>query len=196
MKALNNKERKSAILRFSLWLLICVLIICLPIIISSFVKEEQKNIQAGENESLIEEINFEREYFAVKIQNIMDLMKSRETNEINAETFNAELMNVVSDIKKQTEGELNWRGDMYRNVVVIAEYLITANKIISYSADHKDKQISDLNKIILEFENCGDNISSLTDEKKKRDIYEGINDVDKQFKKAIKMLNNYKSGLN
>lgn len=195
MKALNNKERNSAILRFSLWLLICVLIISLPIVLISLLKGEQSDLKAKENEVLVTEINFEREYFAVQIQKILDLMKSRQTNEINSDTFNAELMNVVSDIKKQTENELNWRGDMYRNVVVIAEYLIAANKVMTYSGENKDKQLSDLNKIIIEFENCGEGIADLNSEKKKRDIYQAVNDVDRQFKKAFKMLNSFKASL-
>jgi len=194
MKALNSKERNSAILKFSLWLLVCVLIISLPIIISSFISSEKKNILNKENENLIEDINFEKDYFAVQIQKIMDLMKSKEANELNSDTFNAELMNVINDIKKQTEQVQEWRGDLYRNTVSIAEYLITANKIMSSSADSKDKQIGDLNKIILEFESTGENLADLNSEKK-RDIYEALDGVEEQFKRALKMLNNYKSGL-
>jgi len=194
MKALNTKERNSAILRFSLWLLVCVLIISLPIIISSFISYEKQSISNKENESLIEDINFEKDYFAVQIQKIMDLMKSKESNGINSDTFNAELMNVISDIKKQTEQIKEWRGDLYRNTVSIAEYLITANKIMSSSADSKDKQVGDLNKIILEFESTGENLADLSSEKK-RDIYEAIDGVQEQFSKALKMLNNYKSTL-
>jgi hypothetical protein len=175
-------------------LLICVLVICLPIIISSFISSEKKNIQNKENENLIEDINFEREYFAVKIQGIIDLMKRKEANEINSDTFNAELMNLINDIKKQTEQVLEWRGDLYRNTVAIAEYLVTANKVMSSSADSKDKQVSDLNKVILEFESCGENLADLSSEKK-RDIYEAIDEVEEQYKRAVKMLNNYKSGL-
>ena len=195
MKSLNKQERNSTIFRFSLWLLICILIICIPIIISAFVSDEQKNIQAGENENLIEDVNFEREYIAVNIQKIMNLMTRKEANEIDSDSFNAELMNIFSDITKQTEEDLNWRGDMYRNIVTISEYLITANKIMSSSSENKDTQLSDLNKIILEFESCGEDIADLNDEKKKRDIYKGLDEVEEQFKKAIKMLNNYKSGI-
>ena len=195
MKALNKSERNSAIMRFALWLFICVLIICLPVITITLLKGEQQDLQASENKALISEINFEREYFAVQIQKILDLMKSRQTNEINSDTFNAQLLNIVSDIKTQTEAELNWRGDMYRNVVVIAEYLIAANKLMTYSDENRDKQLNDLNKIIVEFENCGEGIADLNSERRKKDIYQAISDVDRQFKKAFKMLNNFKAVL-
>jgi len=195
MKALNKQERSSAIFRFSLWLLICVLIICLPIIISAFVSAEKQNIQAGENETLIKDVIFERECIAVKIQNVMDLMENKKTNKIDTDSFNAELKNIVTDITKQTEEDLTWRGDMYRNMLAICDNLITANKIMSFSVDNKDKQLSELNKIILEFETCGENIADLNDEKKKKDIFNALDKVEEQFKKAFKMLNNYKSGI-
>lgn len=195
MKALNKKERNSAILRFSLWLLICVIIICVPIIISGFVSAEQKNIEAGESENLIEDAIFEQEYIAVQIQEIMNLMESKESEELDAETFNAELMNILSDIQEKNAENLSWRGDMYRNIAAISEYLITASKIVSSSGDTKDKHLSDLNRIIIEFESCGEDIADLNDERKKKDIYKGLDEVDEQFQKAIKMLYNYKSGI-
>ena len=195
MKALNKKERNSAILRFSLWLLICVIIICVPIIISGFVSTEQKNIEAGESENLIEDAIFEQEYIAVQIQEIIDLMESKEAEELGAETFNAELMNILSDIQEENAENLSWRGDMYRNIAAISEYLITASKIVSSSGDTKDKQLSDLNRIIIEFESCGEDLADLNDERKKKDIYKGLDEVDEQFQKAIKMLYNYKSGI-
>lgn len=195
MKALNKEERNSAIFRFSMWLLICVLIICIPVILSAYLPAEQQNIEAGENENLIEDANFEREYIAVRVQDIMDLMKRREVNDIDAESFNAELTNIFSDISEQTVKAVNWRGDMYRNIVAISEYLITANRIMSASNDIREKQVSDINKIILEFESCGEDLVDLSDEKRKKDIYDSLDEVQEQFQKSLKMLNNYKSGL-
>ena len=125
----------------------------------------------------------------------MDLMKSKEAKEIDSDKFNAELLNIINEIKTQTESVLDWRGDMYRNVVSIADYLITANRIMSASATYRDKQISELNKVIIEFEECGDNLAGLNGEKKKRDLQQGLDDVEAQFKRAVKMLNNYKSGI-
>jgi hypothetical protein len=195
MKALNTKERNSAILRFSLWFFLCIIFICIPVIILPSVTGEQDTIKAGENEGLIEQINFEREFFAVEIQKIMDLMKSKESNEIDSDKFNAELLNIINEIKAQTETVSDWRGDMYRNIVSIADYLISANRIMSASANYRDKQISELNKVILEFEDCGESIADLNDEKKRKDLQRGLLDVETKFKRSVKMLNNYKSGI-
>ncbi len=193
MKALNKKERNSAIIKFSLWLLICVIIVSVPVILTAFVKTEQKNVEAEDNKTLVEEINFEREFFAGQIQKIMGLMQNRDSKKTDIDSFNAELISIISDIKKQTDTIQNWRGDMYRNVVAISEYLVTANKVMSSSSTNKDKLISDLDKIIVEFETCGENITELADQRKKRDMQAGLSEVDKQFKRAVKLLTNFKS---
>jgi len=193
MKALNNKERNSAIIKFSLWLLICVIIVSVPVILTAFIKTEQKNVEAEENKYLVEEINFEREFFAGQIQKIMGLMQNRDSKKTDIDSFNAELISIISEIKKQTDTIQNWRGDMYRNVVSISEYLVAANKVMSSSSTNKDKLISDLDKIIVEFETCGENITELADQRKKRDMQAGLSEVDKQFKRAVKLLNNFKS---
>jgi len=201
MKALNNKERNSALLKFSLWLVICVLIVSAPIAFTAFVPGEQQSVKDKENEKLIKEINFEKEYFAVQIKNIMDLMNKTKANEISVDAFNAQLYNIIEDIKKQTEKELNWRGDMYRNVLAIAGYLVEANKSIDAAKEifeggknEKGKLKSNLNKVIVEFENCGDDISNMKS-KRRGDCKEAASAVDKEFKKALKLLKECSSEL-
>jgi len=195
MKALNKQERNSAILRFSLWLLICVLIICVPVIFTAFVPHEQQNISTGEKEILIKDAAFERNYIAIKVQEITDLMARKDANEIDPDVFSAELMNIFSDISKHSDADTSWRGDMYRNIVDISKFLIVANKIVSSSGENKGKQLEDLNSILLEMESCSDALSNLNDEKKKKDISNGLTNLEIDFKKVIKMLNNYKSGF-
>jgi hypothetical protein len=195
MKALNKQERNSAILRFSLWLLLSVVIICVPVIITAFASQEQRNVDAGEKEILIKDATFEKDYISTKIQEITDLMSRKESNEIDAEIFNAELLNVLSDITKHSEADTSWRGDMYLNIAKISKYLIVANKIVSSSGDNKEKQVSELDKIMIEMESCSEDIANLNDQKKKKDITKGLSDLQKEFQKTIKMLNNYKEGL-
>ncbi len=195
MKALNKQERNSAILKFSLWLFFCVVIICGSIIISAFVSSEQKKLSAQANENLMEELNFEKEYIAVKIQEIMDLMDMRESDEINNDSFNAELKNILSDISNETEEDLSWRGDMYRNIISISDYMIVAGKIVSTSGDKTDKQLKEVNKIIIEMESCLEDLIDLADQKKKKDIYAGLDEVEEQLLRALKMLKNYRDGV-
>ena len=195
MKALNKQERNSAILRFSLWLFISVIIICVPVILTAFISREQHNIESNEKDILVKDATFERDYISTKVQEITDLMDRRDAGEIDAEVFNAELMHIFSDITAKSEADTSWRGDMYRNIVHISKFLITADKIVSSSGENKDKQITELDKILLELESCNADLADLNSEKKKKDMSKGLNDVDKQMQKIIKMLESYKSGL-
>ena len=195
MKALNKQERNSAILKFSLWLFVCVVIICGSIIISAFVSSEQKKLGAQANENLMEELNFEKEYIAVKIQEVKDLLDQKMSNEIDADSFNAELKNILSDVSDEIEETLTWRGDMYRNIVTISDYMIVAGKIVSSSGDVKDKHLKDVNNIIIELESSREDLKDLNNEKKKKDIYKGLDEIEEQLQKVHKMLLNYKSGL-
>lgn len=195
MKALNTKERNSAILKFSLWLVVSVLIISIPVIFTSFVSHEQNKIDSGENEKMVEEVKFEREYIAVKIQEIIKLMETKDNDEIDPDSFNAQLTNILSDMTKQTEDDLTWRGDMDRNIVSISKYLISANKIVSSSGEDTKDQVSDLNDIIVELESCRDDLADMSSQKKKKDLRKDANNVKRQLQKSLKKLENFKNKL-
>jgi|WetSurMetagenome_2_1015567.scaffolds.fasta_scaffold00238_8 hypothetical protein len=192
MDALNKKERNSAILRFSLWFIICLLLVCIPIIFTTSLKGEQLSQREKENEMLIKEISFEKDYFATQIQKIMDLMKSKQDGNLDPETFNAGLYNIVSNIRTKTDSIPSWRGEMYKNVVTIAEYLIKANKVIDESSSGKARQADKINDVVVAFQNCQDQITDLCSESNKKDFHKGIKKVDIDFKRALKMLENMK----
>jgi hypothetical protein len=196
MKALNNKERNSAIFRFALWLFICVLIICVPVIFSSFLTgEKTKYINSKSQDDLTKlgrEARYEKDTLSVQIKTILELMKNSDSEKSKIETFNAELINIVKDIETQTASRNDWRGEMYKNISIISGYLIESNKILNEDRSSKDKQSDKLSDIIMEFETCGEEITNLCSEKNRRDFQSGIKRVDTHYKKAMKMLNSYK----
>lgn len=195
MKALNKQERNSAILKFSLWLLISVLIICVPICITAFMPVEQENLEEQETEELVEEVNFEKDYFAVKINEINELMNRKEAGEVDIDSFNAELKNHLTDMTKQTENDLTWRGDMFRNVIAAYDYLIVANRIVTSSGDKTEDQLAGVSEVIIELDAVIEDLADLSDQKKKKDIYEGLDEIQEQLAKVQKMLINYKATL-
>jgi hypothetical protein len=192
MDAINKKERNSAILRFAFWFTLALLLVCVPIILTTSLKGDQLNQREKENERLIREINFEKNYFAIQIQKIMDLMKSKQGGNLDSETFNAGLYNIISGIKTQTDSIPSWRGDLYKNVVTIAEYLIKANKVIDESSNGQARQADKIDDVIMAFQNCQDQITDLCSETNKKDFHKGIKKVDSDFKRAIKMLEGMK----
>jgi hypothetical protein len=192
MDALNKKERNSAILKFALWFLISIVIVCVPVLLTKSLKGAQLNQREKENERLINEINFEKDYFAIEIQKIMDLMKRKQEENLDPDTFNAGLFTIVSEIKTRTDTIPSWRGEMYKNVVTIAEYLVKANKAIDESSSGKARQADKMSDVIMAFQNCQDQITDLCSESNKKDFHKGIKKVDSEFKRAMKMLDNLK----
>jgi hypothetical protein len=195
MKALNKQERNSAILKFALLLLLCVVIICVPIIITTFTSKEQQTIENEQKDSLVKATNFEKGYVATKVQEIVDLMDQRDTQDIDPDYFNAQLVNILSDITQHSEGDTSWRGVMYTNIVTISKYLIEANKILASSGNDKDQQTKDLGIIVIEFEKLQGDLKDLYNERRKKDITSGLNDVANQLNIEIKKLKNFKSSL-
>ncbi|MET7030323.1 hypothetical protein [Sediminicola luteus] len=157
--------------------------------------EKLQSIRDGNKEKLIADEDFERNYMAVKIQNIIDLMGKKDSANIDPDSFNAELTNIFTDINNQTEIDTTWRGDMYRNTVTISKFLISANKIVSSSGEDKEDMVSDLNDIIVEIEGSKDDLADLSNQKKRKDLQNGINSIKRQLQKSIKKLNNFKSGI-
>lgn len=187
MEALNKKERNAAILRFALWFALCILVICVPIILTTYVPEAKcREINKG-NDSILMQIEFERGYFAVKIKDILFLMKENQEGKIIAEEFNAKLMNIIEEIKVRTQNQNDWRGNMYRDVIFIANYLIEANnKLISADKilEEAKKNMEEADKKVAEAE------KKVTDmEKKIAESKEKLADFKERTKKDLNKIN-------
>lgn len=209
MKALNKQERNSAILKFSLWLLICVLIICVPILLTGFLPHEQQTVNTKEKEDLTKEVNFEKDYIATKIQEIKDLMDEKNANEVDADVFNAKLMSINTEISERSNADTSWRGAMYRNIADISEYIISANKIKAKEQESKEKeqekqvkqgenidsQVKELAAIITKLENCKVYLDDLNNQNKKKDLAKGVSETLYKVNEVLSMLKTYKEGL-
>jgi hypothetical protein len=199
MKALNTKERNSAILRFSLWLIVCVLIICIPVIFAVVFpankdKEELKATQAElakcqkEVALLNREIRFDKDTLALQIRNISEILDKIKADMSNVDTYNMELLNVANNIEADTTGKAKWRGEMYKNISDIFKSLSKANKIIvrddaKYSIDK-----SKFDAVVIEFQSISEDVTNQLPFKSAKTLHEAIVRIDKELKKAMKKL--------
>ncbi|MGB8490642.1 MAG: hypothetical protein WCE64_06245, partial [Bacteroidales bacterium] len=142
MKALNTKERNTAILRFSLWVIVCVLIICIPVIFAVALpankdKEKLKVMQVElakfqeEVAKLNREIRFDKDTLALQIRSISNILDKINADLSNVDSYNIELINAVNNIEADTTGKAKWRSEMYKNISDISRRLTKANKIIN-----------------------------------------------------------------
>jgi len=199
MEALNKKERNSAILRFSMWLFVSVVIICLPVILSvTFSKEKNKlNKEEYKNElsRLTSEVNFVKDTFAVNLQKIEKLIKSSKEGNADIESFMASLININEDIRLQPEGKMDWRGEMNNNLKGISDYLKELYPSMKKGESNKADLQGDFGDIIVELESCTDQMNTLSSEMDKKVFHREIKKVNNQCKKALIMLKNLQSRI-
>ncbi len=197
MKALNTKERNSSIFKFSMWLLTGVLIICVPIIFSSFLSKDQGIEKGDKNERMATAVKFEREYIAVKIQEIINLMESKSDAESDAGVTSTFLGIIYNEIKDTTKTDTTWRGKMYRNIVTLSGQIVRANNIESDSGGEKEGLATDLNDIIAEIQKHYEKFDNLSDGSgsTKKKIRDKVGDINADFKASITKLNNLKGKI-
>lgn len=199
MEALNKKERNSAILRFSMLLILCVIIICVPVLLSSFLSVGQgKEIEekyGAELTKMNNDISFVRDTFAVNIQKIKKLLESSESGDTDTESFLASLTNISDDIKIQPEGKSDWKGELNDNLKYISNCLADSFKSKKKGESSKENLQSEFADIIVELQSCTDQMNDLSNENDKKDVRRGVKKVNNQCKKALMMLENLRSKI-
>jgi septal ring factor EnvC (AmiA/AmiB activator) len=199
MKALNTKERNSAILRFLLWLIVCVLIICIPVIFAVVLpankdKEKLKATQAElakcqeEVTKLNREINFDRDTLALQIRTIRKILDKITADMSNVETYNIELSAIANNIEADTTGKARWRGEMYTNISEILRRISRANKIIVKDDAKYTIDKAKFDAIVIEFQSISEDVTKQLPFKSANTLHEAFVRIDKDFRKAMKQL--------
>jgi hypothetical protein len=192
MKALNIKERNSAIFRFSLWLFICVLIICVPLILAVILPAIRDiGVNKGDQDELVKlksEILFYKDTLSLQIRDICEIEKKFYSDKSKVATYNMELMNIAKNLEADTAGKAKWKVEMCRNISSISKDLIEANEILGKSEEGKSLDQDKLNSVIIEFQSVADDVSNLLNYKSKNTLHDGLVRIDKQLKKAVKLL--------
>jgi hypothetical protein len=197
MKALNTKERNSAILKFSLWMAICVVIICLPIILIPYLSGQKNQVVSSKSQddlSMLTRVSvFQKDTLSVQLSKIAELIKKAEDSDNSKiESINDEIKYVVKSIESQTASKTDWRGDMYRNITAISDHVIQSNRVLTEGKGDIEKIQEKLDGAKTELESIGEEIKALCHEYTKKDFHKGILKVDADFTKAMKMLNSIK----
>jgi hypothetical protein len=199
MKALNTKERNSSILRFSLWLIICVLVICIPVLFlvvfpSNKDKEELKVTQAelvkyqDEVAKLNREMLFLKDTLAHQINDINNIQKKFEANKSKVATYNLELLDIANKLEADTAGKVKWRVEICKDISSISKDLIEANEIISKPDNGKPIDQDKLNAVVIEFQSISDDVTKQLPFKSANTLHEAFVRIDKDLKKAIRQL--------
>jgi hypothetical protein len=192
MKALNSKERNSAILRFSLWLIICVLIICIPVIFAvvlpSFRNNDVNKGDQAELAKLNREVLFLKDTLALQIRDISNIQKKFDADKSKAATYNLELLNIANKLELDSAGRTKWMVEMYKNISAISKNLIEANEIRGKSEEGKSLNQDKLNAVIIEFQSIATDIKNQLNFKSAKTLHDALVRIDNQITKAMKKL--------
>jgi hypothetical protein len=192
MKALNTKERNSAILRFSLWLIICVLIICIPVIFAVVLPSvRNNNVNKGSQAELLKlnsEILFLKDTLALQIRDISDIQEKFDTDKSKVATYNLELLNIAKKLELDSAGRSKWMVEMYKNISAISKDLIEANEIRGKSDEGKSLNQDKLNAVIIEFQSIATDVKNQLNFKSAKTLHDALVRIDNQLTKAMKKL--------
>jgi hypothetical protein len=192
MKALNTKERNSAILRFSFWLIICALIICIPVIFAIVLPSFRNiNVNKGNQAELAKlnrEILFLKDTLARQIRDISDIQEKFDADKSKGATYNLELLNIARKLEADTAGRTVWMVELYKNISAISEDLIEANEIRGKAGEIKAIDKDNLNNVIIEFQSIADDVKKQLNFKSARTLHDALVRIDNQLTKAMKKL--------
>jgi hypothetical protein len=199
MKALNTKERNSAILRFSLWLMICVLIICIPVLFTVVFpayrdnekcKEIMKELAKSREEvaNLNREISFFKDAVAGQIREITIIETKFNTDKSKVNLCNQELLNIEGKLNSDTIGKAKWMVEMNKNLSAISSDFRSANDLISQSGKGGNVDIAKLNAVIKEFQKIADDIGNQLQFDAKNTLKAAFKRINADIKPAMENL--------
>jgi hypothetical protein len=169
MKALNTNERNSAILRFSLWLVVCVLVISIPVIltlrtsaIKTKVELETTQAELTRCRADIDKLNNELLYLeknvAVQIREIVNIQTKFTSDNLKVDLCNQELLNIEGKLYADTTGRAKWMIEINKNLAAVSGDFRDANNLISQCAKGKNIDNAKLNAVINKFQSLTEDI--------------------------------------
>jgi hypothetical protein len=192
MKALNTKERNSAILRFSLWMIICVVIVCIPVIFAILLPSfRNSNVNKGTQAELAElnrEVLFLKDTMALQIRDIADIQKKFDADKSKIATYNLELLNIAKKLEADTTGRSEWMVEIYNNISAISKNLIEANEIRGKASEVKTGNKDNVNNVIIEFQSIATDVKNQLKFKSGNTLHGAFVRIDNDLTKAMRKL--------
>jgi hypothetical protein len=194
MKALNAQERNSAILRFVLWLLICVVIISIPVIFLVILPAERNKLVSAacqQEKSILEnKIQYEKDTFAVRIGKLYRLIKDTDESEI--QSFNTELLIMASTFEADTLKKDDWQVKKARDIAEISRNLIRKEKLVIPKDDVVCIPKEKFNNIIVELQTISATAKKVGESKSQSSLKGGLTRLSQDLDKQIRILQSSK----
>ncbi|TLX71648.1 hypothetical protein E9993_19980 [Labilibacter sediminis] len=146
MKPENTKDRKSLFIRFIVFFILAILIVIVPVFVTLRLPAQENEQTSGELKALQDERDFQRDFFAVRMDSVKGLVDSYNSDDVDIDKLNADIGFLLSEMEKSIASDTTWRASMNKNIV--ATYLSLKkmqNKILEVH-EELDEVTSDLAK--------------------------------------------------
>jgi hypothetical protein len=194
MKALNAQERNSAILRFVLWLVICLVIISIPVIFLVILPAERNklvNAACQQEKSILEnKIQYEKDTFALRIGKLYRLVKDTDESEI--QSFNTELLIMASTFEADTLKKDDWQVKKAREIAEISRNLLREEKRAIVTNDVVSIPKEKFSNIIVELQTISAKAMKVSESKSENSLKGGLIKLSQDLDKQIRILQSSK----
>ena len=117
MEAQNTKERKKVTFRFSVLFIACILLVAIPLYFTIGLPGKESKQTSEELQILQEKSDFQKDFFAVRMDSVKHLMDSYDSDGVDRDKLNADIGFLLSEMANSIAGDTSWRFNMYENII-------------------------------------------------------------------------------
>ncbi len=136
MEPQNNKERKIVIRRFIAMFAAGVLLVTIPLYFTIRLPERE-NKQASEDlQNLQEQVNFQKDYFAVRVDSVKHLLDSYDSKNVDIDKLNADIGFILSEMENSIAADTSWVFAMNKTIIqTLLDLKKTRNSLLETSKE-------------------------------------------------------------
>jgi len=117
MEPKNKKERRKFFLRALALFITGILIVMVPFYFTIRLPQKENKITSNELLVLQEQMNFQKDFFAVRMDSVKRLLDSYNSQKVDIDKLNADIGFLLSEMEQSIATDTTWRAGMYNNIV-------------------------------------------------------------------------------
>jgi hypothetical protein len=117
MEPQNRKERRIVFQRFLALFIVGILLVTIPFYFTIRLPDRENKHTSAELQDLQEQVNFQRDYFAVRLDSVKQLLDSYDSKNEDIDMLNADIGFILSEMEKSIAADSTWRYGMNENII-------------------------------------------------------------------------------
>lgn len=117
MKPLNKKDRTNAFLKFLAIFILGILIVLIPFYFLIRLPDKVEEVKTIELTGFEEQIDFQRDYFAVQMDSVRTLLNMFKNPGIDLDRLSANIGILLAEMEAKIAKDDTWRGKMNKNII-------------------------------------------------------------------------------